>query len=315
MGGLAIACHGQGAQHPGMFELALQSPVAAQWLAAYSDAADIDVIGLARHGRDLFSNRHAQILTCGATVATWVALRDLLAERRTDRPATPEIFLGYSVGEMSAYGCAGTWTAAQLADIVVRRAACMDSAAPDDGGLMAVKGLDAASLQAICREHALAVAIVNADDHAILGGARTDMAVAEQQLVARGLWCQVLDVVVPAHTPMMHDAVAGFHFALAKSDMALPSSPVLAGVSGCETVTRADIADTLSAQIAQTVRWQDCMRSAVERGVTVVLELGPGKSLSRMFDELGEPLESRAVDDFRTLDGVARWVSARLGMA
>jgi [acyl-carrier-protein] S-malonyltransferase len=306
MTGLAIACPGQGAQHPEMFDLALQSPVAVQWLAAYSDAADIDVIGLARHGRDLFSNRHAQILMCGATVATWVALRERLA--------VPDLFLGYSVGEMSAYGCAGIWTAGQLADIVLRRAALMDDAAPPDAGLMAVKGLDAASLNVVCSEHNLAVAIVNADDHAILGGTRTDMIKAEKQLIARGLWCQVLDVVVPSHTPMMQVAGAGFRVALEQSEMALPSSPVLAGVSGCETVTHADIASTLASQIVQTVRWQDCMRSAVERGVSVVLELGPGKSLSRMFDELGEPVESRSVDDFRTLDGIVKWVNARFGM-
>lgn len=305
MGGLAIACPGQGAQHPAMFELALQSPAAGQWLAAYSDAADVDVVGLARHGRDLFANRHAQILMCGATVATWVALRERLA--------MPDLFLGYSVGEMSAYGCAGIWTPAQLADIVTQRAALMDAAAPSDAGLMAVKGLDADALQAICRRHDLAVAIVNADDHTILGGTQVAMADAEAQLVARGVWCQVLDVAVPAHTPSMRAAEAGFRTALEQSQMAMPLSPVLAGVSGCETTTRAEIAATLAAQISQTVRWQDCMRSAVERGVSVVLELGPGKSLSRMFDELGEPLESRSVDDFRSLDGVVRWVDARLG--
>jgi [acyl-carrier-protein] S-malonyltransferase len=59
------------------------------------------------------------------------------------------------------------------------------------------------------------------------------------------------------------------------------------------------------------VRWQDCMSSAVERGVSVVLELGPGRSLSRMFNDLDESVESRSVEDFRTLEGVAKWVNAR----
>jgi [acyl-carrier-protein] S-malonyltransferase len=307
MAGLAIACPGQGAQHPGMFDLALQSPAATQWLAEYSDAADVDVIELARHGRDLFANRNAQLLMCGATVATWVALRERLA--------VPDSYLGYSVGEMSAYGCAGVWTVRQFADIVRRRAACMDNAAPSDGGLMAVKGLSANELHGICDRHRLAVAIVNADDHAILGGKRTDMMAAEEAIVARGLWCQILDVAVPAHTPVMQAAAAEFHTALAQSEMTLPTSPVLAGISGYATATRTEIADTLAAQIEQTVRWQDCMRSAVERGTSVVLELGPGKSLSRMFDELGESLESRSADDFRTLDGIAKWVDARLRAA
>lgn len=303
MAGLAIICPGQGAQHPEMFSLALQVPAAAQWLEAYSDALEVDVVGLARSGRGLFSNRNGQMLMCGATVSTWIALQDQIA--------TPDVFAGYSVGEMSAYGCAGAWDATQLAHIILRRAELMDETAPRDAGLMAVKGLDLTQTQNLCNDFRLALAIVNAADHVILGGLRVDLSLAQDALHERSVWCQLLDVAVPAHTPFMHEAAQGFCTALGHSGIALPAVPVLAGIDGCATGDIAAIIAMLTAQIEQPVRWQDCMREVVEQGVGVVLELGPGKGLSRMFDGLGEPLESRSVDDFRTLDGVVKWVNAR----
>lgn len=305
MGKLAIACSGQGAQHSGMFDLALQSEAASQWLSAYSDALSLDVVDLARKNQDLFSNRHAQILICGASVATWLAL--------ADRLVTPDVFLGYSVGEISAYGCAGVWNAQQLAFLIDQRAVLMNQAAPLAAGLMAVKGLNGVLTDQICSKHHLEMAILNADDHVILGGARTNLAAAADELGAGGYWFQLLDVAVPAHTSCMQDAAHAFRIVVEQSGMKAPTSPVLAGVNGCETTNREEIADTLAAQIAKTVRWQDCMRSAVERGVSIVLELGPGRSLSRMFNGLGEAIESRSVEDFRTLEGVAKWVDARSG--
>jgi [acyl-carrier-protein] S-malonyltransferase len=47
-------------------------------------------------------------------------------------------------------------------------------------------------------------------------------------------------------------------------------------------------------------------------GCTVFLELGPGAALARMVAETLPGAEARSVDGFRTVEGVARWVAARL---
>ncbi len=305
MAALAIVCPGQGAQHPAMFALALQSPVARNWLAAYSEAAGVDVITLAQSGRDLFSNRHGQLLVCAAAVANWIALAPLLP--------TPVLFAGYSAGEMAAYGCAGAWTPAAFARIVLRRAELMDAAAPPDGGLIAVKGLSRMQAASLCASYRLAEAIVVAGDHLILGGVRGDLAAAARELEARGYWHQLLDVAVPAHTPLMRDAVEPFRASVLDSPLRVPDVPVLAGIDGCATTTPAGIADTLAAQLAQPVDWLTCMQGTAERGARIVLEVGAGKNLAKMFAECEDAadIESRACDDFRTLDGIAAWVAAR----
>lgn len=293
-----------------MFALALQSVAAAEWLDAYSAAAGVDVVALARNGSgtELFSNRNGQLLVCAAAVANWVALSTMVPQ--------PLLFAGYSAGEMAAYGCAGAWTAEELAHIVSQRADCMDAAAPVDGGLMAVKGMRRAETVALRHAHALAEAIVVADDHVILGGRRGDLAAAAQELERHGVWHQLLDVAVPSHTPLMRDAVAPFRAAVLASPLRVPDVAVLAGVDGCPTLTTAAIADTLAAQLAQPVDWLACMQNAVERGANVVLEVGSGKNLAKMFAEYDEAekaggIESRSCDDFRSLEGIAAWINAR----
>ncbi|MDB5821817.1 MAG: malonate decarboxylase subunit epsilon [Herminiimonas sp.] len=303
MGGLAIACPGQGGQHPQMFALALQSSAGSGWLAEYSDALEIDVQRVAQQNDDLFCNRNAQLLICGAAGATWAALQALLP--------VPEVFIGYSVGELAAYGCAGAWTAREIARIALQRAAMMDLATPQGAGLMAVKGLTEAPLLDLCRQLGLEIAIVNGDDHFVVGGLRVALEQAAHALSTQGHWCKVLDVAVPSHTSAMRDAAERFGRALRAFPVRDTAAPVLAGIDGCPT-SASTIAPTLAAQIAQCVRWDDCMKATAERGVDVVLELGPGASLSRMFAENGSQLQARSVDDFRTLDGIVKWVDARL---
>lgn len=303
MSGLAIACPGQGAQHPQMFDLALQSSAARDWLKTYSDALGVDVVDLAARGENLFNNRNAQLLICGAAIATWTALQKSLP--------LPELFIGYSVGELAAYGCAGAWNVQEMAVLVPQRALLMDQVAPKDAGMLAVKGLDAAAMRTLCQQYDLELAIINGEDHFVLGGVRADIERAVVGITAAGHWCKALDVAIPSHTSVMQAAVQPFRQLLTTMTLHPLAAPVLAGINGIPTEA-STIASTLSAQIAEPVRWQDCMNATVERGVTVVLELGPGRALSRMFDEMAAPVEARSVEDFRTLDGIVKWVETRL---
>jgi [acyl-carrier-protein] S-malonyltransferase len=89
-----------------------------------------------------------------------------------------------------------------------------------------------------------------------------------------------------------------------------PRMPVLAGISG-ELVTGADAAQRMLArQVAEPVRWDDCMDACAEAGVDKVLELGPGAALARMFHARHPQIACRSVADFRTVDGLRRWVES-----
>ena len=64
----------------------------------------------------------------------------------------------------------------------------------------------------------------------------------------------------------------------------------------------------LAAQIAQTVRWDECMENIATRQVTCVLELGPGQALTRMWNQRHASIPARASDDFRSASAIAAWL-------
>jgi [acyl-carrier-protein] S-malonyltransferase len=57
------------------------------------------------------------------------------------------------------------------------------------------------------------------------------------------------------------------------------------------------------------VAWADCLESCLEAGASAFLELGPGAALSNMSASAHPNIPSRSLDDFRTIQGVASWVT------
>jgi [acyl-carrier-protein] S-malonyltransferase len=64
----------------------------------------------------------------------------------------------------------------------------------------------------------------------------------------------------------------------------------------------------LARQLAEPIMWMDCMDAFAEQGITAALELGPGSALSRMLAARHGHIECRSAADFRTLDGIKRWL-------
>ena len=62
-------------------------------------------------------------------------------------------------------------------------------------------------------------------------------------------------------------------------------------------------------QLAEPIRWKDCMDACSEFGATVALELGPGAALSRMLQARHPHIACRSVSEFRSLDGVRSWLN------
>jgi [acyl-carrier-protein] S-malonyltransferase len=303
--GLAVLCPGQGGQHAAMLDLAVRSPRGAEVVARAAALLGRDPLARVREGGEgLFANAEAQPLVCLAELATWAALREAL-------PA-PRVLAGYSLGELAAYGCAGALAPEAALALAARRAALMEGAAPEGGGLVGLRGLPLAEASALAGACGAEVAIVNGPDHCVVGGGAAALAEVERRAGARGAGAVRLPVGVPAHTTLLAGAVAPFAEALARSPLAAPAVPVLAGVTGAPVRSREGAIAALSGQLARTLRWDRCLAVAAEAGCTAFLELGPGTALARMAAEALPGAAVRAVADFRTLEGVARWAEAAL---
>jgi [acyl-carrier-protein] S-malonyltransferase len=224
------------------------------------------------------------------------------------------LFAGYSVGELAAYGCAGALGVEGTLRLAMARAACMDDAsAVAAGGLVAVRGLPRARIEALCTELGAVIAIINGPEHFVLGAPVGVLERIEPAARARGAaLVRRLPVAVAAHTPWLKAAGAVFATALQQSALSDPPLPVLAGVSGEPVRHRAAAIATLSEQLSTPVDWAACMQAAWELGARVFLELGPGSALTRIARELLPQAAARALDDFHTLHGVCEWVGNAL---
>ena len=306
---LALLCSGQGFQHAGMFALTGEPKAAAPAFAAAKAAlGGRDARDLARDGdaKALHDNAAAQVLCCTQALAAVAALRDALEEE--------VVVAGYSVGELAAWGVAGVFAAADVLELARRRAAAMDEAAAGTpGGLAAVRGLPRDKLEALCRAHGAHVAIVNGADQIVIGGAREDLAATLAAARAAGAG-KVTELAVGAasHTPLLAAAVDPLRQALRDAEaLELPDDRrLLSGIDGAAVFALGDGLDKLARQVAETVDWRACMEACRAGGVVRTLELGPGNALARLMAEsLGER-NSRSLDDFRSLDGVRRWLRA-----
>jgi [acyl-carrier-protein] S-malonyltransferase len=74
-------------------------------------------------------------------------------------------------------------------------------------------------------------------------------------------------------------------------------------------VRRETAIEKLALQLEHTIEWSNCLDMLYERGCRVFLELGPGRALARMTQARFEDVDARAVDDFRSLDGVSSWLT------
>lgn len=308
-GSLAILCPGQGAQHPAMFEMARTDPHAALLMEQWSLDARLGMPlqNVLADPSLLFSNRMAQPLIVAATLTMWTALKDHIPE--------PELVAGYSIGELAAYGVAGALRAEDAIDLAVVRARLMDGClnqAPMQA-LIAVSGMHPASATELLQQHGFHVAIETGEENFIAGGLRASLPQVESALGDIDARITVLPVEVASHTPYMLPAVKPFEQELRHRPFGAPRVPVLSGIAADPVWHPEQAIATLSRQIAEKIRWMDCMDACVEARVTVALELGPGSALSRMLQARHPAIECRSVTDFRSLQGIRSWLAARTG--
>jgi len=302
----AVLCSGQGAQHPAMLDMIAGHPAAVAIIQAGEAELGMSLRDALAHGDTMYRNSVAQPLICLTQLALWTALR----------PASPAplAFCGYSVGELGAYACAEAMDAAELARIASARAALMDQAAVTKSGLLAVQGLPRADLDHVCAGHQAWIAIAISDEEFIIGGEDSELEELGKILVLQGAKLTRLKVSLASHTPLLGDAVEPFRVLLNSSTISAPVTRVVAGIDAAWVAHRADMIEKLALQLSHTIEWASCLDTLYERGCRVFLELGPGRALARMTQARYADVEARAVDDFRSLDGVAAWLSKHAGI-
>ena len=271
---IVVVCPGQGSQTPGFLSPWLELDGVAERLASYSDAAQVD---LRAHGTEsdaetIRDTRIAQPLIVAASLIAGDALVQK-AGRRADGIA------GHSVGEIAALVGSGVIDAETGMRLVgIRGRAMADAAAQTPTGMSAVLGGDEEALLARLADLGLSPANYNGGGQIVVAGALPALAaLAEDPL--KGTRVVPLQVAGAFHTSYMGPAVAILREAVAEVSPEDPELTLWTNRDGSVVSSGVQALTYLVDQVSSPVRWDLCMASFADAGVTGVIELAPAGAL------------------------------------
>ena len=296
---LAIVFPGQGSQSPGMLsELAENESLIKETFAQASDVLGYDLWQLCQDGPEEELNRtdKTQPAMLAAGVAVWRAWQHAGG-------AAPGVMAGHSLGEYTALVCAGAIEFTDAVSLVEQRGRCMQSAVPAGVGAMAaILGLDDATVTDVC-ERAAAGEVVspvnfNSPGQVVIAG-NTDavqraMVLAKEAGAKRAL---PLAVSVPSHCSLMQPAAEQFAARLAQTVINTTSIAVLQNVDAMPHDQPDVIRENLKKQLYCPVQWVASVQNLEARGVTRIVEAGPGKVLAGLCKRIDKSIANAAVYD------------------
>jgi [acyl-carrier-protein] S-malonyltransferase len=302
---LIFTAPGQGAQTPGFLSPWLELPGLAERLGAWSELAGRDLIQLGTTGsaEEITDTSVAQPLL----VAAALAVADLIGE--------PDLAAGHSVGELAAGAIAGVISDEDAIKLTrVRGEAMAGACGAVPTGMTAVLGGDEATVLAAIEQAGLTPANINSAGQIVAGGTLEQLAEFAASPPA-GARLRPLRVAGAFHTKHMATAVEALSAAAAGLAVKDPAITLLSNRDGAVVTSGTDWVGRIVNQVAYPIRWDRCMATMADLGVTAFIELLPGGTLAGMAKRALPGIELLAIKTPEQLDAaralVAEHVTAK----
>jgi [acyl-carrier-protein] S-malonyltransferase len=253
----------------------------------------------------LTANTQPAILAASAAVAAVL----------NEKGLRPDYVAGHSLGEYSALVAAGALRLEEAAQLVRKRGTYMQEAVPvGQGAMAALLGMEAAPVEEVCREasqgEVVSPANFNSPGQIVIAGSKPAVTRAVELAKSRGAKRAVmLNVSAPFHCALMQPAQDRLAIDLDMAEIADPQVPLVNNADARILRSAAEVRDGLKRQVTAPVRWEQSMRILFAEGVTLFVEVGPGKVLSGLMRQIDRGVECLHVEDVATLNEVL----ARLG--
>jgi len=300
MSKFAFVFPGQGSQSVGMLDAWGDHPAVRATLAEASRALGEDIGQLIASGPkeqlDLTTNTQPVMLTAAvACYRAWCA----------EGGAEPAAVAGHSLGEYSALVAAGALSLADALPLVRFRAQAMQDAVPvGTGAMAAILGLDEATVRQGCAQamaesgEVVEAANFNEPRQTVIAGSKAGVAHGCEVLKALGAKRALpLPVSAPFHSRLMKPAADRLRERLALVALRAPSIPVLNNVDVAAPSEPEAIRDALVRQAFGPVRWVELVLALRDRGLTRIVECGPGKVLAGLVKRIDGELVSATIAD------------------
>lgn len=306
---LAIVCPGQGSQTPGFLTPWLELDGMRQTLDSWSTATGVD---LTAHG----TVSDETTIKDTAVAQPLIVAAGLLAARALDLeslPTTSWTAAGHSVGEITAAALSGVLTPETALELVRIRASGMaQAAAAEATGMAAVLGGDPDEVLASLESHGLVPANANGAGQTVAAGSieALEALAATPPAKARVI---TLKVAGAFHTPYMASAVPDLKAYADGLTAPDPAVPLLSNRDGLVVGSGRQFVDQLVDQVTRPVRWDLCMKTLREAGVTGILEVLPGGTLTGLAKRALKGAATLAVKSPDDLDAARTFMAEHGG--
>ncbi len=227
---------------------------------------------------------------------------------------SPATVAGHSMGEYTALVAAGALDFADGLRLVRERGRVMKEAGEQNpGGMAAVLGLEAETLDEICqmaRQETGGIAQLanyNSPGQIVISGHKEALGRALELAKERGARRVIpLAVSIASHSPLMRSAAEDFASVVAQIDFHQPRIPVVANVTAAPITTVAEIREELVQQLTSTVRWVESVQYMIAQGVTSFVEIGPKNVLTGLMRRIDKSVRTVNVGDVAGVEALTR---------
>lgn len=225
------------------------------------------------------TNEAVQLRQTALTQPALFAIEYAMARQWMAWGVQPEAMLGHSIGEYVAACLAGVFHLDDALQLIAHRAQLMQST--EAAAMLAVHTSEAelpADVRQICD-----LAAVNAEKLCVLSGTNSAIAQAETALAQRVITTQRLQVSHAFHSSLVEPILGDFRRVLEKVTLNKPQIPFISNVTGqWITATQACSVEYWIQHLRQTVRFHEGLDTLLANAERVMLEVGPGETLSTL---------------------------------
>ncbi len=220
---------------------------------------------------------------------------------------TPDFVAGHSLGEYSALVAAGGLDFSTAVKLVRGRGRYMQEAVPaGEGAMAAILGLSPTDVADVCKKAAenevVSPANMNSPEQTVISGSaaavKRAVEIASQSGAKRAV---ILPVSAPFHCALMQPAQQRLEADLRAAQFSALKFPLITNVDAQAISTGEEARDALIRQVTSPVRWLESVRDMIDNGVTVFVEVGPGKVLTGLLRQIDRSVRVFNVEDSATL--------------
>ncbi len=304
---LAIVCPGQGSQAPGLLAPWLELPTVRDRMQWFTTVAGIDLM---EHGTEsdadtIRDTAIAQPLIVASGLAALLEMFPKPSEAFTQ----VSVGAGHSVGEITAAAATGVITAEQALVFVRERGRQMAKAsAVTPTGMSAVVGGDPDEVTTALAAHGLTPANINAAGQVVAAGTLEQLRAlaADPPAKARVIPLQVAGAFHTQHMAPAVERLAAYARAMTTREA---HTRLISNRDGHIVRSGREVLDRLVTQVSSPVRWDLCMQTMLDLGVTGLIEIPPAGTLVGLAKRAMPGVELLAVKGPDDLDAARRMVA------